>query len=106
MVYLLIWHLLERITEVYKLPTEKFLADGSVVTCKEMGVIDVPIQNNKNILGTLRLDNVLIAPSLDRRLFFVSSFLQNGNNWVHFENNSIHLGIKDGSKVRIPKISL
>ena len=25
-----------------------FLADGSVVTCKEMGVINIPIQNGKN----------------------------------------------------------
>ena len=83
-----------------------FLADGSVVTCKEMGVINIPIQNGKTILGTLRLDNVLIVPSLDRRLFSVNSFLQNGNNWVHFENNSIHLGIRDGPKIRIPITSL
>ena len=83
-----------------------FLADGSVVTCKEMGIINIPIQNGKTILGTLRLDNVLIVPSLDRRLFSVNSFLQNGNNWVHFENNSIHLGIRDGPKIRIPISSL
>ena len=82
------------------------LADDSVVTCKEMGVKNIPIQIDKNILGTLRLDNVVIVPSLDMSSFSVDSFLQNGDNWVHFENNSIHLGIKDGSKVRIPKISL
>ena len=71
-----------------------------------MSAIDVPIQNGKNILGTLRLDNVLIAPSLDRRLFSVSSILRISNTWVHFENNSINLEIKDGSKVRISIISL
>ena len=31
----------------------------------------------------------------------VYSFLQNGNDWVHFENNSIHLKIKDEPKIRI-----
>ena len=49
---------------------------------------------------------MLIVPSLDRRLFSVNSFLQNGNNWVHFENNSIHLGIRDGPKIKIPITSL
>ena len=83
-----------------------FLADGSIVLCKEMGTIDIPIQNGKHVIGTLRLDNVLIVPSLDRRLFSVNSFLQNGNNWEHFENNSIHLGIRDGPKIKIPITSL
>ena len=79
-----------------------FLVDGSTVLCKEMGTIDIYIQNSKYIIGTLRLENVLIVPSLDRRLFSVNSFLQNGNNWVHFENNSIHLGIRDSPKIKIP----
>ena len=70
---------------------KNFLADGSILLCKEMGIIDIPIQNGKFTIGTLRLHNVLIVPSLDRRLFSVNSFLQNGNNWVHFENNSMHL---------------
>ena len=52
------------------------------------------------------MDNVLIVPSLDRRLFSVNSFLQNGNNWVHFGSSYIHLGIKDGPKIRIPILSL
>ena len=34
-----------------------FLADGPVVTCKEIGVINIPIQNGKIILGTSRFDN-------------------------------------------------
>ena len=52
------------------------------------------------------MDNVLILPSLDRRLFSVNSFLQNGNNWVHFEGSHIHLDIKDGPRIRIPISSL
>ena len=32
---------------------------------------------------------VRIVPSLDRRLFSINSFLANGNNCVHFENNFI-----------------
>ena len=32
-----------------------------------MGVINIPIQNDKNIMGTLNLDNALFVPSLDRR---------------------------------------
>jgi len=83
-----------------------FLADGSAVLCKEMGTIEIPILDGHTKLGILRLDNVLIVPSLDRRLFSVNSFLQNGNNWVHFENSHIHLGIKDGPKIKIPISSL
>ena len=48
----------------------------------------------------------LIVLSLEMRLISINSFLQNGNNWVHFENNSIHLGIKDGPKIRISITSL
>ena len=70
-------------------------ADGSTVICKEMGKIDIPIYNEKTNIGSLRLDNVLIVPDLDRTLFSVNSFLASANNWVHFENNYIHLGIKD-----------
>ena len=83
-----------------------FLADGSAVLCKEMGTIDIPISKGQTNLGILKLDNVLIVPSLDRRLFSVNSFLQNGNNWVHFEGSYIHLGIKDGPRIRIPISSL
>ena len=74
--------------------------------CKEMGKVDIPIYKNKKNIGILRLDNVLIVPNLDRRLFSVNSFLASGNNWVHFENNFIHFGIKDGPKIEIPFTSL
>ena len=65
-------------------------------------MIDIPIQNGKTISGTLRLDNILVVPSLDRRLFSVNSYLQSSSNYVYFENDSIHLEIKDGPKIRIP----
>ena len=56
-----------------------------------MGTIDTPKLIGQTKLDVLRLDNVLIVPSLDRRLFSViNSFLQNGNNWVHFESFVIH----------------
>ena len=89
-------------------PTQRkiFLADGSMVMCKEMGTIDIPISNDKNSAGTLILDDVLIVPSLDRRLFSVNSFLGKGNNWVHFEKDSIILGIRTGPKVNVPITSL
>ena len=70
-----------------------FLADSSAVLCREMGTIHIPILNGHTKVGILRLDSVLIVPSLDRRLFSVNSFLQNGNNWVHFEGSYIHLDI-------------
>ena len=83
-----------------------YLADGSSVICTQSGSIDIPIiKNNKN-LGTLILDDVLIVPHLDRRLFSVNSFLSKGNNWVHFEKNHIELGISDGPKIRLPLSSL
>ena len=50
-----------------------FLADGSAVWCKEMGTIDIPISKGQTNLGILKLDNVLIVPSLDRRLFSVQT---------------------------------
>ena len=56
-----------------------------------MGKIDIPIYNWKINIGSLRLDNVLTVPDLDRRLFSVNFFLASGNKWVHFENNYIHL---------------
>ena len=83
-----------------------FLADVSAVLCKEMGTIDISISKGQINLGILKLDNILIVPSLDRRLFSVNSFLQNGNNWVHFEGSFIHLGIKDGPRIRIPILLL
>ena len=71
-----------------------------------MGKIEIPIFHNKRNIGILKLDNVLIVPNLDRRLFSVNSFLASGNNWVHFENNYINLGIKDGPRIKIPISSL
>ena len=52
-----------------------FLADGSTVLCKEMGAIGILITEGQTKLGILKLDNVLIVPNLDRRLFLVNSFL-------------------------------
>ena len=52
-------------------PTNRkiFLADTSAVLCEEMGTFDIPIINGQIKLGILKFDNVLIVPSLDRRLF-------------------------------------
>ena len=80
--------------EIQQSHRKNFLVDCSTVICKEMGKVDIPIYKNKKNIGILRLDNVLI------------SFLASGNNWVHFENNFIHLGIKDGPKIEIPFWSL
>ena len=49
---------------------------------------------------------MLIVPDLGRRLFSVNSFLASWNNGRHFVNNYIHLGIKDGPKIKIPISSL
>ena len=89
-------------------PTYKqiFLADGSSVLCREMGQVNIPIKHGRRNFGTLVLEDVLIVPNLDRRLFSVNSFLARGNNWVHFENNHIKLGIQDGQKIKIPPSSL
>ena len=89
-------------------PTYKqiFLADGSSVLCKEMGQVNIPIKHGRRDFGTLVLEDVLIVPNLDRRLFSVNSFLARGNNWVHFENQHIELGIQDGPKIKIPLSSL
>ena len=83
-----------------------FLADGSSVHCNQMGNIDIPIKKRKQIIGILRLEDVLIVPTLDRRLFSVNSFLSRGNNRVLFQDNYIELGIKGGPKIKIPITSL
>ena len=89
-------------------PTYKmiYLADGSSVLCKHMGNISIPISKNKKVLGSLILEDVLIVPNLDRRLFSVNAFLSKGHNWVHFSRHTIKLGIKDGPSIHIPIASL
>ena len=71
-----------------------------------MGTIDIPIKKWKQIIGILRLEDVLIVPTLDRRLFSVNSFLSRGNNRVLFQDDYIELGIKGGPKIKIPITSL
>ena len=83
-----------------------YLADGSSVLCKQMGNITMPINKNNRLLGSLILEDVLIVPNLDRRLFSVYVFLSQGHNWVHLSRNTIKLGIKDGPSIIIPIMSL
>ncbi len=89
-------------------PTYKiiYLADGSTVLCCYMGNISIPITKNQEVLGSLILEDVLIVPNLDRRLFSVNSFLSHGHNWVNFSRNNIKLGIKNGPSMNIPITSL
>ena len=86
--------------------TKIFLADGPSVYCQQMGKIDILIKKGRYIIGTLRLDDVLIVPSLDRRIFSVISFLSKGNRRVLFQDNYVELSIKNGPKFRIPITSL
>ena len=92
-----------KIQQTYKLI---YLADGSTVLCKFMGNINIPIFANGTKLGTLILEDVLIVPNLDRRLFSVNAFLSKGHNWVHFTQDNIKLGIKNGPSINIPITSL
>ena len=71
-----------------------------------MGKIDITIKKGRHRIGTLRLDDILIVPSLDRRLFSVNSFLSKGNRRVLFQDNYVELTIKNGPKIRIPITSL
>ena len=89
-------------------PTFKmiYLADGSSVLCRHMVNITIPINKNNRILGSLILEDVLIVPNLDRKLFSVNTFLSKGHNWVHFSRNTIKLGIKDVPSIIIPITSL
>ena len=63
-------------------PTYKmnYLTDGSSALCKHMGNISIPISKNKRVLGSLILEDVLIVPNLDRKLFSVNSILSRGHN--------------------------
>ena len=60
-----------------------------------MGKIDIPIKKGRHTIGTLRLDDVLIVTSLDRRLSSVNSFLAKGNRRVLFQDNYVELSIKN-----------
>ena len=82
------------------------LADGASVQFRFVGEIEIPIHKGNKTIGTLKLDDVLIVPNLDRRLFSVNAFLNKGNNWVHFDKNFIKLGINDGPTIKIPISSL
>ena len=74
--------------------------------CKLMGNINIPIVAKNKELGTLILDDVLIVPNLDRRLFSVNVFLSKGHNWVHFTHDNIKLGIQNGPSIDIQITSL
>ena len=71
-----------------------------------MGMIEIPIHKENRLIGTLKLDDVVIVPNLNRILFSVSSFLSKGNNWVHCDNDYIQLGINDCPTIKIPITSL
>ena len=66
----------------------------------------LPISKNNKVIGSLILEDVLIVPNLDRRLFSVNAFLSKGHNWIHFSRHLIKLGIKDGPCIQIPITSL
>ena len=46
-----------------------YLPDGSSVLCKYMGNFSLPLSKNNKVIGSLILEDVLIVPDLDRRLF-------------------------------------
>ena len=89
-------------------PTFKmiYLADGYSVLCKQMENITIPINKYNRLLGSLILEDVLIVPNLDRRLFLVNAFLSKGHNWVHFSRKTIKLCINDGPSIITPITSL
>ena len=82
------------------------MADGSSVVCREAGEISIPLKNHHDSFFSLLLKDVLIIPDLDRRLFSVNAFLRRGNNWVHFYQHHVELGIRSGPTIKIPNSSL
>ena len=68
--------------------------------------MNILIYEKKNIMGTLRQDNVIIVPNLNRRLFLVNSFLNKGNSWVQFDKNNLWLGLQNGPTIIIQITSL
>ena len=79
-----------------------YLTDGSSILCNQMGVIEIPIKSHRKEIGKLILEDVLIVPNLDRRLFSVSSFLSKGNNWVNFKRDQIELSVRNGPTIKLP----
>ena len=85
---------------------EVYLADGTKIICRNVGEILIPVTSTNGLKYTLRLKDVLIIPELDRRLFSVSSFLNQGNSWVNFRKGYIELGVKSGPIINIPLTAL
>ena len=92
--------------DIYSVFRHVYMADGSSVICKEAGQISIPFNRKNGEPFYLVLKDVLIIPSLDRRLFSVNSFLNKGNNWVQFSRGFIQLGIRKGPNIKIPITSL
>ncbi len=83
-----------------------FLAGGSSLYCNQMGNINIHIKKRNHVIRILRLEDVLILPTLARSLFLVKSFLLTGNDRLLFQDDYTELGIRGGPKIRFPITSL
>ena len=68
-----------------------YLADVFSVICKQSSSINISIIKDKMNLCTQTLEDVLIVPNLERRLFSANLNLNKGNKWFHFEKTTFYL---------------
>ena len=83
-----------------------FLTVGSSVYDNQPGKVDIPIKKLNQIIRILRLEHVLIVPTLDIRLFSVNSLLSRGNHIVLSQDDYIELGFRGRLKIKLSKRSL
>ena len=82
-----------------------FLTGTSSIQYSLMCIISIQIYKKKKVMSVLRLDYVVNVPNLDRRLFSVNSFINKGNNWVHFDKYNIQLVIQNSPTIKSQIIS-
>ena len=106
-VYLHTWHPSRKTTMKFKtLVGELILQRGLSIIYNYSDSINLQIIRNNRILWTLDLEDVLVEPNLDRRLFSVNSFLNKVNNLALFKKNYIDLGIYEGPGIEVLLSSL
>ena len=81
-----------------KIPIEISIADGNKVLAKEIGTINVVLENKKNI----KIHDVLYVPGLDRRLLSISALVGKGLS-VIFKNSICEIIDQNETIVKIPK---
>ena len=85
--------------------TDKYIefADGHDVTAKQKGQVRIKICNDNEKPFIATLHNVLLAPDLCDRLFWIIALMNSGHNCLfHKEFCTVYFRAKDNNAVKLP----